>query len=438
MAIRIKGLDFNYASKRILKEINLHVRKGEFIGIVGPNGSGKSTLLKNISKLLEPSKGAVLIEGKNVLKLKTKELARRLAALSENQTINFEFTVQEVVLMGRNPHLEIFEREKPHDFKIVEQSMKATNVWQLRDCFIGQISAGERQRVFIAQALAQQPTILLLDEPTVHLDINQKLEIFNLIYELNKKRQITIITVLHDLNHASQYCDKLVLLNKGKIFAAGKPNEVITPSNIETVYGVRVLIKQDEITGKPLIIHLRNKEKKTKGRRLHIVGGGGNALSLMNYLIQEGFELSCGVLNSNDGDCIAAKMLGIEVIEEKPFSAISTHNFKKNLKMIKQADAVILANIPFGKGNIANMCAMVEASKHGIPVILIERQNIEKRDYTNGRATTLYSLLKSNSARVIEDFTEIGKVLEELKTEKQKEVNLHKKGLNKKISEINP
>jgi len=251
--IEVRNLNFSYAAKKILKDINFKINSGEFVGIIGPNGSGKTTLLKNICQVLKPNKGVILIDGKT--HYKPKELAQKLAIVSENGPINFDFTVSEVVLMGRTPFLRRFQREGKEDIEIAKKSMAATDTLQFIERPITQLSAGERQRVFIAQCLTQMPKIILLDEPTNYLDINHKIKIFNLFSALNKEKGVTILSVLHDLNLASRYCDKLILMSGGEIFASGKTEDVLTVENIQKVYGIDVIIKRDETTGRLIVLY---------------------------------------------------------------------------------------------------------------------------------------------------------------------------------------
>lgn len=251
--IQIKNLNFSYAAKKILKDINLEINSGEFVGIIGPNGSGKTTLLKNICQVLKPAKGTILIDGRT--DYGPKELAQKLAVVSENGPVNFDFTVLEVVLMGRAPFLRRFQREGKEDVEIAKRSMEATDTLQFMERPITQLSAGERQRAFIAQCLAQTPKIILLDEPTNYLDIKHKIKIFNFFSSLNKEKGITILSILHDLNLASRYCDKLILMSNGKIFASGNTEDVLTITNIQKVYGVEVVIKRNETTNRLIILY---------------------------------------------------------------------------------------------------------------------------------------------------------------------------------------
>ena len=251
--IQIKNVSFSYNTKKVLEDINLQINSGEFVGIIGPNGSGKTTLLKNICQVLKPDGGKILITGQS--DWKPKELAKKIAVVSENGPVSFDFTAWEVVLMGRAPFLSRFEREEKEDLEIARRAMETTDTLQFQERPITELSSGERQRVFIAQCLAQTPKIILLDEPTNYLDMNHKIKIFNVFSRLNKENGVTILAVLHDLNLASRYCDKLVLMSCGKIFMTGRTEEVLIAENIQKVYGIEVAIKQDETTGKPIVLY---------------------------------------------------------------------------------------------------------------------------------------------------------------------------------------
>lgn len=252
--IQIKNLKWSFGEDNILKSISLDIKEGSFVCLVGPNGSGKTTLLKNILKIYEPHKNTIYINNNDITKLKHKYLAQNIASVPQNTSVDFDFTVLDIVLMGRSPHLKRFQSEGKRDFRIAKESMEMTNTWKLRDRSINSLSGGERQRVIIARALTQEPDILVLDEPISNLDIHHQIEILGLVKELCKDKGLTVITVLHDLNLALQYSDYLVLLDKGKIIVKGAPDEVLTEKNIKKVYNIDVCIIKNPINGKPHII----------------------------------------------------------------------------------------------------------------------------------------------------------------------------------------
>ncbi|HDN96176.1 MAG: hypothetical protein DRN29_03865 [Thermoplasmata archaeon] len=249
--IKVKNVSFSYGSIKALENVSFEI-ENEFVGIIGPNGSGKTTLLNCMAGFLK-SDGCILINGKDINKLDRKKVAREIGIVPQIPNISFPLTVFDIVLMGRNPHKKMLEFMNEKDIKIANDAMEAVGIEHLADRTITELSGGELQKVIIARALAQQPNILLLDEPTAHLDIHHQIEILSLIKSLIGKG-ITAIAVLHDLNLASCFCDKIILLNKGKIFAIGNVKEVITPDNIYTVYGIRVDILQHPKSKKPVII----------------------------------------------------------------------------------------------------------------------------------------------------------------------------------------
>jgi len=255
-SIIIKNLKYNVDNKNILNDISLDIKKGMFYSILGPNGSGKTTLLKNISRTLEPNRKTIYIKDKDIVKYTYKNLSKELSYVPQDTSIDLDFASIDVVLMGRSPYLRRFQSESKEDIEIVEKSMKLTNTWHLRDKNIKNLSGGERQRIIIARALAQASNIMLLDEPISQLDIHHQIEIMDTIKLLNEKFNITVITVLHDLNIASQYSDCLILVDKGKIASFGEPDVVLSENNIKKIYNMDVIRIKNPVNGKPHIIPL--------------------------------------------------------------------------------------------------------------------------------------------------------------------------------------
>lgn len=258
MNLCINNVTFSYNSTNVLQNITFRAEEGEIIGIIGPNGAGKSTLLKCINFSLKPKGGAILIDNKNLFQLDRKEIARNIGVVPQNLGINFPFTAFDIVLMGRTPYLGQIDRESLDDIRIAKEAMKITNTEHLAERSIDEISGGERQRVIIARALAQQPKILLLDEPTLHLDINHQLDILELAKELARNTKMIVILVSHDLNLSSRYSDKLILLQSGKIFAIGKPEEVITKENMMDIYRIEIEMNYNTEIKPFTIVPLRN------------------------------------------------------------------------------------------------------------------------------------------------------------------------------------
>ena len=258
---KVNNLQGGYHNKVVIKDVSFDVRKGDFLGIIGPNGSGKSTLLRLMTRVLAPSAGKVLLEGKDIRDMDLKEFCRKVSFVPQDTFINFSFSVEEIVLMGRIPHLKRMQFETRKDFSIAHNALSLTDTLYIKEKDISELSAGERQRVIIAKALAQEPMLLFLDEPTSHLDIGHQVQILNLLKKLNKEQNLTVIMVMHDLNLASEYCNRMILLNDGKIFKDGTPEEVLTYQNIETVYKTVVVVKRNPISSRPYVILVSGTDK---------------------------------------------------------------------------------------------------------------------------------------------------------------------------------
>lgn len=251
--LEAKDLICGYDTKFLLQDINFKVKAKELVGIIGPNGSGKTTLLRAITAVLKPKKGTVLFAGVDIHQMQFKELAKNIAVVPQGFGAG-SMSVEEFVLLGRIPHFARFQfLETKHDLEVAKKAMTLTDTFRLKSQLIDQISGGERQLALISRALAQEPELLLLDEPTAHLDIAHQVGILDLIKRLNREFGLTVIMVLHDLNLASLYCDRLILLHHGRIHTQGPPNEVLTYQTIEQVYQTVVVVKEDPILHRPYI-----------------------------------------------------------------------------------------------------------------------------------------------------------------------------------------
>ncbi|MDI6892851.1 MAG: ABC transporter ATP-binding protein [Actinomycetota bacterium] len=406
-----------YEDQIVIKGVSLSVGGGEFLGVIGPNGCGKSTLIKAICGILRSSRGGVFIGKTNLRDLSALEVARRIAVVPQDFHTEFAFTVHEIVSMGRSPHLRRFQSGTKADVDAIEGAMRATNSLYLAEKRITELSGGEKQRVIIAQALAQEPEILILDEPTSHLDINYQLEIMELARRLNGEG-LTVLTVLHDLNLASAYCERLVLLNDGKVFADGSVDEVLTPENIGKTFGVDVIVHRNPLTGKLYITSIPKTyaSSNSEGMRVHVICGSGTGAVIMHGLKEMGCRVSAGVLNVLDTDEEIAEKLGIQVVAEAPFSPISDEAFGLNMGAIEGADLVVLTNIPIGAGNFRNLLAAEKALGMGKRMVLVEETPMSERDYTEGRATRLLEKLHQRGAIIATDSRGVFEIVERMST----------------------
>ena len=255
MEIRTEDMTLSYGAARILKGISLETHTGEFVGIIGPNGSGKSTLLKCIYRVLKPDGGCIWLGDQELHEMKIRNSARKVAVVAQHNYYNFEFSVREVVMMGRAPHKKMLEKDGAKDFEIVDQALKTVGMYEFADRNFSTLSGGEQQRVILARALAQQTPCLILDEPTNHLDITHQLQLMELVRGLN----VTVLSAIHDLNIAAMYCDRLYILKDGEIVGSGTPEELLTPETIRRVYQVESEIVRDR-NGKMHILFTEGKK----------------------------------------------------------------------------------------------------------------------------------------------------------------------------------
>ncbi|MFH0774093.1 MAG: ABC transporter ATP-binding protein [bacterium] len=244
----------------LLQGINLKVSRGEVLGIIGPNGSGKTTITRAMTKVIKPKTGKILFCGDDIETLSFRELAKKVAVAMQGE-ISLNMKVLDFVLLGRIPHFSTWQfLEEKKDMELANRAMGLTNTLRFRERPMDSLSGGERQLVIIARALAQEPELLILDEPTSHLDIAHQIYVLDLLRRLNKTG-LTIVVVLHDLNLASEYCDRLVLLKDGAVYKVGSPEEVLTYQTIEDVYKVVVVVKENPISSKPYIYLVSEEER---------------------------------------------------------------------------------------------------------------------------------------------------------------------------------
>ncbi len=251
--LKIKDVEFSYASVPILKNVCIELRASEMLSVVGPNGAGKSTLLRCIDRILKPQRGSILLDEREIKEMSRMELAKKMGYIPQSSAQVFPATVFDTVLLGRRPHVGWRSSEK--DTKMVLEMLQMLNIksFAMRD--INELSGGQQQKVFIARALTQEPDVLLLDEPTSNLDIKHQLEVMDIIKNIVREKGIAAIMAIHDLNLASRYADRIVMMNGGEIFDAGDAAAVLTPENIKHVYDVEVKVNNHD--GRPYIVPIR-------------------------------------------------------------------------------------------------------------------------------------------------------------------------------------
>jgi len=252
--LRVRGLHAGYDGVEVLHSVNLDVERGELVALMGPNGCGKTTLLRVIGGVLAATSGAVTLDGADMAAWSATQSARRVAVVAQTAALPERFSAFEVVLMGRTPHLRLLQSEGARDIAVVRGAMERADCWQLRHRPVEDLSGGERQRVVIARALAQEPELLLLDEPTSHLDIQHQVDAFRLVLELCREQYLAVVAVVHDLTLAAMFADGIAMLSRGEIVAAGTPEAVLQPHAIEQVYGTAVRVLRHPASDRPIVV----------------------------------------------------------------------------------------------------------------------------------------------------------------------------------------
>ena len=255
----IKDLQFSYADTVTIEDITLNVQKGEFVGIIGPNGCGKSTILKNVYRALAPDTGSVTLDGENLLRMRHRETALKIAVVGQENEVPFDFLVEEIVAMGRSPHKKLFDPDTAEDARIVRHALEHLGMENMAKRNYRNLSGGEKQRTLIARVIAQESDFLILDEPTNHLDVSYQIQIFDFVKRRSAEVGVTVLAAIHDLNMAALYCDRLYVMKEGRIVFSGTPEETLTPDRIFAIYGVRCDTAVHPVTGKVVITYIPEK-----------------------------------------------------------------------------------------------------------------------------------------------------------------------------------
>lgn len=253
-SLEVRNLRYLYDKHLVLDGVDISVVEGEILGILGPNGCGKTTMLKNLNKNLSPNGGCILLDGKDMEELTKKDIAQKIAVVPQTNEVHFAFTVRDIVAMGRMPFQRLMGGASTEDESIIDDAIRRTGLSKYADRHINTMSGGERQRVIIARAIAQTPKILLMDEPTLHLDISMQFDALNLVHRLSKESGLTVVIVSHDLGMVARYCDRIIMLHDHKVHALGTPEEVLTPENMKTVFNVDAELIYDEKIGKHTVL----------------------------------------------------------------------------------------------------------------------------------------------------------------------------------------
>ncbi len=391
LRLAVHGLEIRYDAFPVLQGTEFTLQPGELAALIGANGAGKSTLLRTISKVIQPTEGSIYLDTREIKRISTRETARMMAVVPQDSGADFEFTVEDIVLMGRLPYLGRFQKEGEKDRDAAFRAMEMTGVDHLARRFVTSLSGGEKQRVMIARAICQEPRLMLLDEPTANLDIGYQSALLDLAVKLNREKGVTIIAAIHDLNLAVQYFDRFLLLAEGKVLASGRAEEVFTEVNIKTSYGVPATIYRHPLHGRLQVSVARGRPpvKEAKKLRVHVIAGGEEALPTLELLLSEGFELSVGPVSNQDSGYRFAAFYRLPVLEVPPFSPVAPALNDEHLQLMEKADYIVVPPIPLGEGNLRNLEAVEQALDRGRSVLLLQEDGAPERDYTGGKAREL-------------------------------------------------
>src|SRR5260221_2371775 len=428
--LEVCGVTFGYGRQPLFNDVYLQVQVGEMVGLLGPNGAGKTTLLRLLSGVLSPQQGQVLLEGRDLRQWGRRGAAQHIAAVPQELDVPFAFTVEHMVSLGRTPFISLLGSQTKHDLAIIQQAMSAAEVTLLAGRVFNELSGGERQRVLVAMALAQEPKLLLLDEPTSHLDIKYQIDILELVQRLNRERGVTVIAAMHDLNLAARYFPRLLLFQRGVVADAG-PAEVLEPHLLKRVYGIDVQVGilrgAEHLSVLPPDSDSIDDEREREGQpQVLVMAGGGSGELLMRALADVNIPFIAGALNIGDSDHPLALRLASAVITEQPYAPISPATLEQVRTSLQRMKLLLFCPMPIGPGNLSLLQEALEATHRGMKVLrlaatvldskpetqvvtvdeALQQTGIAKRDYTNGEGVRLVREMLQAGATVVESVAE--------------------------------
>ncbi|MDR3122902.1 MAG: ABC transporter ATP-binding protein [Treponema sp.] len=356
-----EGLDSGYGALTVVRGLDLTALRGQTICLIGPNGSGKTTVLRTLAGLLAPVKGAVYIGRQEISRIKPAEKAKQLAlVLTERLNVSMT-TAREIVAMGRAPHTDFLGRLSPEDRRIVEEALETVGALDLAERNFASLSDGEKQKTLIARALAQEPELVILDEPTTHLDIKHKVEVIQILNRLARERGMTVIMALHDIDIAAKNCQILLLVKNGRVLAQGKPEDIIGENTIGELYDIEGAAF-DALTGALEVCN-------DKAPEVFVAAGAGTGSAVYRILSRLGYGIATGILQENDIDYRVASSMRLHTIADKAFEPIGSAAAERARKKVKEAKFVIDCGFPLGEFNRVNRGLLGEAVAKGLPVI---------------------------------------------------------------------
>ncbi|WP_049936777.1 ATP-binding cassette domain-containing protein [Haloplanus natans] len=398
-AIDVSDISVTLGGVSVLDSVSTSVDEGRFVGLVGPNGAGKTTLLRAINGALTPDRGTVRVAGQDIAGLGSRATSRLVATVPQSTASAFDFPVRHVVAMGRTPHVGRLGTRTAADRAAVDEAMARAAVSDLADRPVTDVSGGERQRVVLARALAQDTPVLLLDEPTSDLDVNHQVRTLELVADLVDEGR-TVVAAIHDLDLAARYCDELRLLHGGEIRAAGPPESVLTDATVEAAFGVRATVTEHPITGSASVTAFGTDEADEEDGRVHVVGGGGAATPLLYRLDAAGFEPSVGAVSADDRDAETARTIDADLVTVPPYAPVDDGARAAVADRVRHADAVVVADVTIAPGNRPVLDAVLDASR---PVVVVDGRPIEERNVAGAPGRRLDDRLRDRGVVVADE-----------------------------------
>jgi iron complex transport system ATP-binding protein len=409
--LRYEAVSVGYDSA-VVADATFEVRPGEIVGLIGPNGAGKTTLVRAVTGGARIFGGAVTVAGRAVGGYSRLELARLVAVLPQTAPSSFAFTAKQFVEMGRHAHVSRFGDLGSLDHAAVDRALALTDTGSLAHRRVDKLSGGDLQRLTLAQALAQEPSVLLLDEPTSHLDLNHRLQVLDVV-RLLADGGLAVLAVFHDLDMAARYSDRLVVVSGGGVHTQGSPEQVLTRATLAAVFGVAAVIGRDPVTGTVQVLPVLRSEGAgvaPRGVRVHVVSGSGTGAAIMRRLVLDGFEVSAGALSSDDTDGAVAGALGLHMREIAPYAAMTAEDEGATHALAAVADVVVAVATPYGPENIGNLRAVAGRAASTVLVGDITPE----MDFSRGEATALWNALIEAGARTCADPRDLVRCIEEV------------------------
>ncbi|EML6499711.1 ABC transporter ATP-binding protein [Clostridioides difficile] len=371
--LKTNNLSVGYNNNVVISNINVEVKNGEILCLLGSNGAGKTTLLRSLSKLISPIKGEIYLNGVNISCISRKALSKKMALVLTNRLLGDLMTVQDIVNIGRYPYTGFFGNLSKKDLIMVDEALESVDALHLKKRYFDELSDGEKQKVLVARALVQEPEIIILDEPTTHLDIKHRLELINILKKLSKEKSISVILSLHEIDIALKSCDKVALIKNNKVIAYGQPEDVVDEDIINSLYEL------DDKNFNSLLgsVEISNKSKN----EVFIIGGGGKATPIYRAFTKKGIGLYSGIIHENDIDYEIARTMGIKMFTESPFEPISDESFNLAIRNLNDSKIIIDTGFSVGETNKRNIDIIKEALKLDKKVYSFRNRDESKKYY---------------------------------------------------------